>query len=131
MLRDCITATLAVVLLGSSVGLAVDLAQQPETTIAVGGEPLAAVVAGVAVPPVLAVEAETPDQKLTTVVQDQENPVEPWEVTTYRKPGESLHSFIRRHRDLVEAVRDAVGGGQHRGGGPQTGTGTTGHRKHR
>ena len=50
-----------------------------------------------------------PDQTLTTRVQDPNNPDEPWEVTTYRKPGESLEAFVKRHREMVEAVRDALG----------------------
>jgi len=49
-----------------------------------------------------------PEQTLSTVVQDPDHPLEPWEVTTYRKPDESPTRFIRRHREMVDAVRDAL-----------------------
>ena len=49
-------------------------------------------------------------QTLTTTVQDPTSPDEPWIVVTYRKPGESPQSFIKRHRDMVSAVRDALNG---------------------
>jgi hypothetical protein len=50
----------------------------------------------------------TPEQVLTTTVQDPGHPGEPWVVTTYRRADESFESFIRRHRDMVEAVRKAL-----------------------
>ena len=51
-----------------------------------------------------------PAQVLTTTVQDPNHPVEPWVVTTYRQPDESYEAFIKRHREMVEAVRKALGG---------------------
>ena len=50
------------------------------------------------------------DQTLTTTVQDSDNPDEPWVVVTYKKPGEALAAFIKRHRDMVTAVRQALDG---------------------
>lgn len=50
-----------------------------------------------------------PEQSLVTTVQDVTNPEEPWIITTYRKPGESQQAFVKRHRDMVNAVRDALG----------------------
>jgi hypothetical protein len=52
--------------------------------------------------------APTPEQVLTTTVQDPGHPGEPWVVTTYRRPDESFEAFIRRHKDMVEAVRKAL-----------------------
>ena len=54
--------------------------------------------------------APTPEQVLTTTVQDPGHPGEPWVVTTYRRPDESFEAFIRRHKDMVEAVRKALAG---------------------
>jgi len=51
-----------------------------------------------------------PEQVLTTTVQDPNHPAEPWVVTTYRRPDESFEAFIKRHREMVEAVRKALGG---------------------
>jgi hypothetical protein len=51
-----------------------------------------------------------PEQVLTTTVQDPAHPGEPWVVTTYRRPDESFEAFIKRHREMVEAVRRALGG---------------------
>lgn len=48
------------------------------------------------------------DQILTTTIQDPNHPEEPWVVTTYRRDGESLGAFIKRHREMVDAVRDAL-----------------------
>lgn len=48
------------------------------------------------------------EQVLTTTVQDPGHPAEPWVVTTYRRPDESFEAFIRRHREMVEAVRKAL-----------------------
>jgi hypothetical protein len=52
----------------------------------------------------------TPEQVLTTTVQDPEHPGEPWVITTYRRPDESFEAFIKRHRDMVDAVRRALDG---------------------
>jgi hypothetical protein len=52
--------------------------------------------------------APTPEQVLTTTVQDPGHPGEPWVVTTYRRPDESFEAFIRRHKDMIEAVRKAL-----------------------
>lgn len=49
-------------------------------------------------------------QTISTTIQDSENPEEPWVVTTYRRPGESHQAFLNRHRDMVNSVRDALGG---------------------
>ena len=54
--------------------------------------------------------APTPEQVLTTTVQDKAHPGEPWVVTTYRRADESFEAFIKRHREMVEAVREALGG---------------------
>jgi len=51
----------------------------------------------------------TSDQILGTTVQDPSFPNEPWEVTTYRREGESYAAFIRRHRETVNAVRAELG----------------------
>ena len=48
-------------------------------------------------------------QTLTTSVQDPSNSEEPWVVTTHRRPGESQSAFIKRHMEMVKAVRDALG----------------------
>lgn len=48
------------------------------------------------------------DQQVTTVVQDPGHPKEPWVVTTYRKDSESVQALIKRHKEMVEAVRDAL-----------------------
>ena len=53
--------------------------------------------------------AQNSDQTMATTIQDPGNPDEPWVVTTYRRRGESIQAFIRRHRDIVESVRDALG----------------------
>jgi hypothetical protein len=52
--------------------------------------------------------ATAPEQVLTTTVQDPNHPSEPWVVTTYRRPDESFDAFIKRHREMVEAVRKAL-----------------------
>lgn len=52
--------------------------------------------------------ATTPEQVLSTTVQDPNHPGEPWVVTTYRRADESFEAFIRRHRDMVDAVRKAL-----------------------
>jgi hypothetical protein len=54
--------------------------------------------------------ATTPEQVLSTTVQDPNHPGEPWVVTTYRRADESFEAFIRRHRDMVDAVRKALNG---------------------
>jgi hypothetical protein len=54
--------------------------------------------------------APVPEQVLTTTVQDPEHPGEPWVVTTYRRVDESFEAFIKRHREMVDAVRAALGG---------------------
>ena len=48
------------------------------------------------------------DQTISTVLQDPEHPDEPWEVISLKRDGESSHAFVRRHRELVEAVRDEL-----------------------
>ena len=50
-----------------------------------------------------------PEQALTTTVQDPEHPGEPWVVSTYRRPDESEPAFLKRHMDMVAAVRSALG----------------------
>jgi len=54
--------------------------------------------------------ATVPEQVLTTTVQDPAHPGEPWVVTTYRRTDESFEAFIKRHREMVDAVRQALGG---------------------
>ncbi len=49
-----------------------------------------------------------PDQMLETIVRDPNNPKEPWTVTSYRRPDESDEAFIKRHLDMVKAVRAAL-----------------------
>ena len=48
------------------------------------------------------------DQVLTTTVQDPKHPDEPWTVTTYRRPDESIPAFIRRHKETVDGVREVL-----------------------
>ena len=48
------------------------------------------------------------DQTLTTTVEDPKHPGEPWVVTSYRKYDESELAFVRRHLEMVEAVREAL-----------------------
>lgn len=48
------------------------------------------------------------DQTLTTTIRDPDHPEQPWTITTHRRPGESKSAFIKRHRDMVEAVREAL-----------------------
>lgn len=50
-----------------------------------------------------------PEQTLQTDIGDPAHPLEPWTVTTYRKPGESVGALINRHRAMVDAVREALG----------------------
>jgi len=52
----------------------------------------------------------TPDQVLTTTVKDPDHPDEPWVVTTYRRPDESEPAFLKRHLEMVQAVRAALKG---------------------
>ena len=59
--------------------------------------------------PAATVPVNQPEQSLVTTVQDPSNPEEPWVVTTYRKAGESLQAFVKRHGDMVAAVRDVLG----------------------
>ena len=49
-----------------------------------------------------------PEQVLTTTIQDPEHPGEPWVVTSYRRPDESEPAFIKRHLEMVQAVRAAL-----------------------
>jgi hypothetical protein len=49
-----------------------------------------------------------PEQVLTTTIQDPEHPGEPWVVTSYRRPDESEPAFIKRHFEMVDAVRAAL-----------------------
>jgi hypothetical protein len=51
---------------------------------------------------------QVPEQTITTTIIDDHNPDEPWVVTTYRRPGESMAAFIKRHREMIEAVREAL-----------------------
>ncbi len=44
---------------------------------------------------------------LTTTVKDPENPEEPTTCTSTRGSNESMGDFLRRHRELVAAVRKA------------------------
>jgi hypothetical protein len=80
--------------------------QEVATVLAVAGCPslLLATGTGTGSP------ATTPEQVLSTTVQDPNHPGEPWVVTTYRRPDESFEAFIRRHRDMVDAVRKALTG---------------------
>jgi len=54
------------------------------------------------------VSVNNPEQQLTTTVGVPQHPLEPWTVTTFRRPGESTEAFIRRHRITVDAVRAAL-----------------------
>lgn len=45
---------------------------------------------------------------ITTVVQDPNNPEEPWIVTTYQRHGEAIAGVIRRHALMVAAVREVL-----------------------
>ena len=53
-------------------------------------------------------DVRNPDQTITTTVQDPKHPDEPWVVTTYKKIDESKEAFIKRHQEMVEAVREAL-----------------------
>jgi hypothetical protein len=48
------------------------------------------------------------EQTLTTTVEDPKHPGEPWVVTTFRRPDESELAFIKRHGEIVDAVREAL-----------------------
>lgn len=48
------------------------------------------------------------EQTLTTTVEDPKHPGEPWIVTTYRRQDESELAFIKRHGEIVDAVREAL-----------------------
>lgn len=51
---------------------------------------------------------DQPEQTIQTTIPDPRYPDEPWVVVTYRKPGESPGAFIKRHRDMVDAIRKAL-----------------------
>ena len=51
---------------------------------------------------------DQPDQTISTTIQDPEHPGEPWVVTTFRRKDESFEAFVKRHKDMVEAVRKAL-----------------------
>ena len=55
-------------------------------------------------------DGTVPEQVLTTTIKDPEHPGEPWVVTSYRRPDESEPAFIKRHLDMVAAVRAALTG---------------------
>ncbi len=81
--------------------------------ISIGDKPVTALVqlpgvAGTVALPSDDADSTGSDQVLTTSVQDPGHPEEPWVVTTYRRPDESYPAFIKRHRDTVNAVRDAL-----------------------
>jgi hypothetical protein len=78
--------------------------QEVAAVLAVAGCPTLALAAGTGT----GNPGQTPEQVLTTTVQDPNHPGEPWVVTTYRRADESFEAFIRRHRDMVEAVRKAL-----------------------
>jgi hypothetical protein len=48
------------------------------------------------------------EQSITTTVEDPKHPGEPWVVTSYRRDDESELAFVKRHREMVEAVREAL-----------------------
>lgn len=79
---------------------------QQDQKLSVPGEAIVLTPDGPAPP---SAPSERDDQKLETTVQDPGHPEEPWVVTTYRRDGESLGAFIKRHRELVDAVREALG----------------------
>ena len=93
------------------------VAQEVTATVDVGGQAFATVLATSAGASVLVPSNATnpggpnvgSDQVLSTTVQDPNNPKEPWEITTYRRSGESAPAFIKRHKDMVDSVRDALG----------------------
>jgi hypothetical protein len=80
--------------------------QEVATVLAAAGFPSLFLAAGTGT----GTPATTPEQVLSTTVQDPNHPGEPWVVTTYRRAEESFESFIRRHRDMVDAVRKALNG---------------------
>lgn len=49
-----------------------------------------------------------PEQVLTTTIKDPQHPDEPWTVTTYRREDESFEAFVTRHKNMCEAVRQAL-----------------------
>jgi len=51
---------------------------------------------------------DQPDQTISTTIQDPNHPGEPWTVTTYRRKDESFEAFVKRHKDMVDAVRGAL-----------------------
>ena len=48
------------------------------------------------------------ERQITTTIKDHNHPDEPWVVTTYGLPDESDIALIKRHGDMVEAVRRAL-----------------------
>jgi hypothetical protein len=50
-------------------------------------------------------QVREPDQTLQTTIQDPRHEDEPWVVTTYRRDGESELAFVKRHGEMVDAVR--------------------------
>ena len=62
------------------------------------------------VPGALGQDGTVPEQVLTTTVQDPAHPGEPWVVSSYRRPDESEPAFIKRHLEMVAAVRAALKG---------------------
>lgn len=48
------------------------------------------------------------EQTITTTIEDPKHPGEPWVVTSYRREDESELAFVKRHREMVEAVREAL-----------------------
>jgi hypothetical protein len=51
---------------------------------------------------------DQPDQTISTTIEDPNHPGEPWTVITYRRKDESFEAFVKRHKDMVEAVRKAL-----------------------
>ena len=80
------------------------------TVVALPGNVLHLFTAPAVVPGGASVTGTTPDQVLTTTVKDPDHPDEPWVVTTYRRPDESEPAFLKRHLEMVQAVRAALKG---------------------
>lgn len=89
---------------GREVATVLAVAGSPSLLLATGMLAMAGGASGTGSP------ATTPEQVLSTTVQDPNHPGEPWVVTTYRRADESFEAFIRRHRDMVDAVRKALNG---------------------
>jgi hypothetical protein len=115
MLMEVMMALLSCLAWGPSRGSAATGALEVVARVNRSGEVVATVVAMKSGPAFLlpggtGSSGTVPEQVLTTTVQDPSHPDEPWVVTTYRRAEESFEAFIKRHREMVEAVREALGG---------------------